>query len=40
MYDLRLLHQQGVNPPEIARRLGIGVASVFRILRPARAEAA
>lgn len=33
--DVLELHAQGVGPTEIARRLGIGRASVYRILRDA-----
>lgn len=34
--DVLRLHGQGMPHSEIARQLGIGVASVFRITRPAR----
>ncbi len=35
--EVRTLHSEGVGPTEIARRLGIGRASVYRILGPSEA---
>ena len=38
--DVQRLHAQGVKPTEIARQLGIGRASVYRVLQDAEGKAA
>ncbi|MGP9818573.1 helix-turn-helix domain-containing protein [Salinarimonas sp. NSM] len=37
--DVRRLHAEGIDPAEIARRVGIGRASVYRLLAEEEAEA-